>query len=35
MILLAKGGVDKITYETLRNNYNYALLRLNLMQKLG
>ena len=35
MILLAKSGVDKITYETLKDNYNYALLRLNLMQKSG
>lgn len=35
MVLLAKSGVDKIAYKTLRNDYNYALLRLNLMQKSG
>ncbi|WP_104722141.1 ribonuclease P protein component [Helicobacter mesocricetorum] len=35
MILLAKNGADKISYQTLKNNYNYALSRLHLMEKSG
>lgn len=30
MILLAKIGLDKVEYQILRNNYKYALKRLNL-----
>lgn len=31
MILLAKDGLDKVTYKTLQNNYKYALMRLGLV----
>lgn len=31
MILLAKVGLEKIEYRTLKENYQYALMRLNLV----
>lgn len=31
MVLLAKNGLDKVAYKTLRSDYKYALTRLGLV----